>query len=594
MAYTVVQNCPLTFQEWSSRASSTCRSGTYHCVEDEYSRTVEVCTVALWIEPGHCPVYNTVAKKMDSVYCIGKHCPSKVFISNEVYKYAGCQQFNLGSSKTTSTNPHANTPISDISDNSIIAGLVVSVFVVILLGILGFILWRKKRRFAFQASSFGREQTHLTRDTCKQNIADENEPLIQGEIDYAALEKITPKELSADNYLISRCQDYLETRGNTLALVGKLGSGKRTIASQIAIRLAKKDPKLKIKIVSESDVISEDLKTRHSTIMIIHNPVKTWFTSKYADEKIGCLLEICANAKTNNSYIIAIFHFSDWNSFKSQISNKYTTMEYIFPHRESICNKMQKLTEMAKGKNIDISRVRFQTDERSVGDPLVITLFLKNIAFRNHEYLLNPSKFVFEKLKTLEKSPKINDQLAFKTMVFVVVHNGEIAKRELDDILHHSLFANLKEKMNIGGSIDECIEQLLDLFIEETFDGRSYRVLHDVITRCTFLAAMENHWTLLFKECDPILIFECIRLKLIYEKMKYPGEVVFDDRNLKTALPTEIFQEVARLFCQRSEMQSFIWNSSLYDDKKFQEEWNKAEIYFTNTVKRHEKSMEVN
>lgn len=45
---------------------------------------------------------------------------------------------------TTSTDPLANAPMSDTSDNSIIAGLVVSVFVVFLLGILGFILWRKK------------------------------------------------------------------------------------------------------------------------------------------------------------------------------------------------------------------------------------------------------------------------------------------------------------------------------------------------------------------------------------------------------------------------------------------------------------------
>lgn len=52
MAYTVVQSCPLTFREWSSRASSTCSSGTYHCVEDEYSRRVEVCVEPKWIEPG--------------------------------------------------------------------------------------------------------------------------------------------------------------------------------------------------------------------------------------------------------------------------------------------------------------------------------------------------------------------------------------------------------------------------------------------------------------------------------------------------------------------------------------------------------------
>lgn len=52
MDYTVVQSCPQTFQEWSSQASSTCSSDTYHCVEDEYSRIVEVCDVPIWIEAG--------------------------------------------------------------------------------------------------------------------------------------------------------------------------------------------------------------------------------------------------------------------------------------------------------------------------------------------------------------------------------------------------------------------------------------------------------------------------------------------------------------------------------------------------------------
>lgn len=52
MAYTVVQNCPLTFRDWSSRASSTCSNDNYHCVEDEFSRIVEVCAVPIWIEPG--------------------------------------------------------------------------------------------------------------------------------------------------------------------------------------------------------------------------------------------------------------------------------------------------------------------------------------------------------------------------------------------------------------------------------------------------------------------------------------------------------------------------------------------------------------
>lgn len=47
--------------------------------------------------------------------------------------------------------------------------------------------------------------------------------------------------------------------------------------------------------------------------------------------------------------------------------------------------------------------------------------------------------------------PEINDQISYKTMIFVILHLGEIAKRELDVISHHSLFANLKEKINSRG-----------------------------------------------------------------------------------------------------------------------------------------------
>lgn len=52
MNFTVVQSCPQTFLDWLSRASSTCSSDTYHCVEDEHSRIVEVCAEPIWMEAG--------------------------------------------------------------------------------------------------------------------------------------------------------------------------------------------------------------------------------------------------------------------------------------------------------------------------------------------------------------------------------------------------------------------------------------------------------------------------------------------------------------------------------------------------------------
>lgn len=82
-----------------------------------------------------------------------------------------------------------------------------------------------------------------TNSTNNKSITGEKEVLIGIEPSIAALEKVTPMELKADNDIISQCQDYLEIWGNTLAMYGALGSGKRTLAAQVALRLAKKDSK---------------------------------------------------------------------------------------------------------------------------------------------------------------------------------------------------------------------------------------------------------------------------------------------------------------------------------------------------------------
>lgn len=191
-------------------------------------------------------------------------------------------------------------------------------------------------------------------------------------------------ELKADNVFISQCEDYLETWGNTLAMYGKLGSGKfkRTLAAQVALRLAKKDSKLKIKIVIGSDDISNDLKSMRSTIFVMHDPVKTWFTFKHTQEIVSCLSKMCLNAKKNNNYLIGIFHFDDWKSFSRQMGETkkvIEAMEQMFTSKKHVSCTTQKLHEMAMIKKMDISNLTTRIWEASVGYPLIVTLYLKKI-----------------------------------------------------------------------------------------------------------------------------------------------------------------------------------------------------------------------
>lgn len=60
--------------------------------------------------------------------------------------------------------------------------------------------------------------------------------------------------------------------------------------------------------------------------------------------------------------------------------------------------------------------------------------------------------------------------------------------------------------------------------------------------------------------------------------------ILYDNSNLKIGIPSYLFKEMARFFFQRTEMISVLQKSRLYDDRIFQDEWNKAELHFTNEI----------
>lgn len=124
---------------------------------------------------------------------------------------------------------------------------------------------------------------------------------------------------------------------------------------------------MKFKIDTKRDTITEDLESRHSTILIIHDPVKAWYTGRYTEYiLINILLRICTSAKNkdNNFYVIALFHCNDWKSL--HFGKKEKTMETIFPNIQAICgNKISvKLIEKANDNQENISNVLLTKKEK--------------------------------------------------------------------------------------------------------------------------------------------------------------------------------------------------------------------------------------
>lgn len=88
-------------------------------------------------------------------------------------------------------------------------------------------------------------------------------------------------------------------------MFGKLGSGKRTLTAQIAIGQWKQE--IKNKNGQRKDLLSVDLVSMQSTVLVIHNPVKSWFTSKHSNEIMSCLAKICTNTPKN--WLLHYKHF---------------------------------------------------------------------------------------------------------------------------------------------------------------------------------------------------------------------------------------------------------------------------------------------
>lgn len=52
--------------------------------------------------------------------------------------------------------------------------------------------------------------------------------------------------------------------------------------------------------------------------------------------------------------------------------------------------------------------------------------------------------------------------------------------------------------------------------------------------------------TILLTECNPILIFDCIRVKSVLQKFYY-GKLAYDLSDINIGIPTDLYPEIAKL-----------------------------------------------
>ena len=367
-----------------------------------------------------------------------------------------------------------------------------------------------------------------------------------------------------------------------LVLFGKWGSGKRTLAKQISSKLAKEEG-LKIKFFRHLISIPDDLASSCSTIPILENPFRPQYTDEHNSEIFECLLNLRANAKQNRNFLLILIHCDDMTvTEKVCLDPIGKKINQLFPETlvSRISFSKERLTKISQttDENIsteDIRQIAENETSSGMGQTLTLTLFLKNPFYRHKDFLKDPMTFVLEKLKEMARSETMNERVQFTKLVHMILHSKEIIKSEVGAMVDQDV-SDISDKENL---IPECILQRYTE--EETFDGKSYRLMHDVITRCILYTALKYNIGryLVYKQCDPSLLLSCFRLKTISERVKYPGEFIFDNQTLDIGIPTESFPSMAKIFGQRNDMMTMLRNARLCENREFQKKIGLKSIF---------------
>jgi hypothetical protein len=315
----------------------------------------------------------------------------------------------------------------------------------------------------------------------------------------------------------------------------------------------------------------EALKTKDPILLLIPDLCRSWHTEQYTTDILDCVRTVLSS----NTYIIATIRTAVYQGctpyIRTSVNNVISRGTIIKPNQETL-NKIIDTCHLSFTEYF--RRCDVLTQNSAVGTLLVIILCMKNPVYRNRAFLHDSLSFIISDLKKMAMSDDLNARIKFGILVYVMLHGGTVEKDTLDSCTDPSLLGIKGEIPDLPINIQGCVTELMDGYLEQTADGKSYRTLHEVITRCIFLAAAEMDFLLLIEKCDPFLMFDCIRFKTTGEKIRHGKEILIDTRELKVGVPTEFYRSLAKALKQRSDhVTNLLTKVSWVEDKNFQRVW---------------------
>ncbi|XP_065939710.1 uncharacterized protein [Magallana gigas] len=139
--------CPFDLLEWERlKGIWNCSDQElYHCLPNQYNYPGQICVKPNWVLKNYCPIYNTVAAKIDLIPCDSQYgaCSDKDYRSNLVYMYSGClNKTEILEEIITDTPPKQLLPFPL---HFLVIAAVVALVVLILVGLASWFFCRRRK-----------------------------------------------------------------------------------------------------------------------------------------------------------------------------------------------------------------------------------------------------------------------------------------------------------------------------------------------------------------------------------------------------------------------------------------------------------------
>eukprot|EP00105_Crassostrea_gigas_P016640 XP_011434101.1 PREDICTED: uncharacterized protein LOC105333010 isoform X3 [Crassostrea gigas] len=421
MSHLLEKNCP--YEDWTSEARTHCSYPEhFHCLKDDYERTVWLCAEPIWVNKGHCPEYNTGSRLLDLTACKQSKCPQQDYRSNDIDVEYACR-YSMDKESLSPTTPFT-TKATDTNKHNI--GLIVALTMVTLITITivvaGIILYKCRRQPNRNDGSRDEESIDLMQGTPIE----------------------TTNRAQRPKNVFDKAKNFL-TKEGMVVITGVQGSGKTFLAKSLVDDLYMDGNIKKSSVICSLSELYFGASDKIDIYIIDDIFYELQLYEKFK-ETLEALNEFLDRAE-KTPVIITIPSYT-WVCNENEFDNKFYKVHVDLDEREeseklTMLNTLKTKYDVSSEqteKVIGLQNDLLVTSHTCIGFPAFVSWIFKQTSIEKMKKCLNhPLKMMSEEIFTMKKAETVEERGKFLVLSYICLRDGRIDLKNVDKKLLHSL-----------------------------------------------------------------------------------------------------------------------------------------------------------